>query len=91
MVFSKISERIDLFQNYTDGQYTHKIYKLERYELNNLSNFKNKKTIFIYKSKVPWWIRKLVPKGSLEMHEEAWNAYPYCRTIINVRFFYYKI
>lgn len=53
----------DLFQNYTDGQYTHKIYKLE--------------------SKVPWWIKKLVPKGSLEMHEEAWNAYPYCRTIIN--------
>jgi len=40
----------------------------------------------IFSSKVPWWIRKLVPKGSLEMHEEAWNAYPYCRTIINVSF-----
>jgi hypothetical protein len=40
----------------------------------------------IYKlySKVPWWIRKLAPKGTLEMHEEAWNAFPYCRTIINV-------
>ena len=37
---------LDLFQNYTDGQYTHKIYKLERYELNNLSNFKNKKIEF---------------------------------------------
>ena len=22
----------DLFQNYTDGQYTHKIYKLERFD-----------------------------------------------------------
>ena len=41
-------------------------------------------TICLFNSKVPWWIKKLVPKGSLEMHEEAWNAYPYCRTIINV-------
>ncbi len=54
----------DLFKNYTDGQYTHKIYKLQ--------------------SKVPRWIRSVAPKGSLEMHEEAWNAYPFCRTIINV-------
>jgi hypothetical protein len=57
------SNKKDLFKNYTDGQYTHKIYKLY--------------------SKVPWWIRKMAPKGTLEMHEEAWNAYPYCRTIIN--------
>jgi hypothetical protein len=57
-------DKKDLFQNYTDGQYTHKIYKLQ--------------------SKVPWWIRKMAPKGTMEMHEEAWNAYPYCRTIINV-------
>ncbi|KAK9510294.1 hypothetical protein O3M35_005111 [Rhynocoris fuscipes] len=24
----------------------------------------------------------LAPKGSLEIHEEAWNAYPYCRTVL---------
>lgn len=53
----------DLFLEFTAGQYTHKIYKLQ--------------------SKVPWWVRKLAPKGVLEMHEEAWNAYPYCRTIVN--------
>lgn len=53
----------DLFKNYSDGQYTHKIYKLQ--------------------SKVPWWIRKLAPKGVLEMHEEAWNAFPYCKTIVS--------
>lgn len=41
----------------------------------------------IYKlySKVPKWIRAIAPKGSLEMHEEAWNAYPFCRTVINVK------
>ncbi|CAH1231597.1 PITPNA [Branchiostoma lanceolatum] len=38
--------------------------------------------IYHLKSKVPKWISKLAPKGSLEMHEKAWNAYPYCRTII---------
>jgi len=33
-------------------------------------------------SKVPSFIRMLAPKGSMEIHEEAWNAYPYCRTVI---------
>jgi len=34
-------------------------------------------------SKVPTFIRMLAPKGSMEIHEEAWNAYPYCRTVIS--------
>lgn len=33
-------------------------------------------------SKVPAFIRYIAPQGSLEVHEEAWNAYPYCRTVI---------
>ncbi|CAG0893887.1 unnamed protein product [Darwinula stevensoni] len=39
--------------------------------------------IYHLQSKVPGFIRLLAPKGSLEIHEEAWNAYPYCRTIIS--------
>ena len=35
-------------------------------------------------SKVPRFIRMLAPKGSLDFLEEAWNAFPYCRTIITV-------
>lgn len=31
-------------------------------------------------SKVPGFIRMVAPKGSLTVHEKAWNAYPYCRT-----------
>lgn len=42
--------------------------------------------IYHLASKVPAMIRLLAPKGSLEIHEEAWNAYPYCRTVITVRF-----
>jgi len=33
-------------------------------------------------SKVPKWVRILAPKGSLEFKEEAWNAYPYCKTVV---------
>ena len=28
---------------------------------------------------VPSWIKMIAPTGSLEVHEEAWNAYPYCK------------
>ncbi|XP_065223437.1 phosphatidylinositol transfer protein beta isoform isoform X3 [Planococcus citri] len=38
--------------------------------------------IYHLASKVPAFIKMIAPKGSLEIHEEAWNAYPYCRTII---------
>lgn len=40
--------------------------------------------IYHLSSKVPSFIRLMAPKGSLEIHEEAWNAYPYCRTVITV-------
>ncbi|XP_055339764.1 phosphatidylinositol transfer protein alpha isoform-like [Paramacrobiotus metropolitanus] len=36
--------------------------------------------VYHMKSKVPAWLRFIAPKGSLEFHEKAWNAYPYCRT-----------
>ncbi|XP_076590376.1 phosphatidylinositol transfer protein alpha isoform-like [Chaetodon auriga] len=38
--------------------------------------------IYHLQSKVPAFMRVLAPKGSLEVHEKAWNAYPYCRTIL---------
>lgn len=41
--------------------------------------------IYHLASKVPAFIRILLPKNSLEIHEEAWNAYPYCKTVITVR------
>ena len=25
----------------------------------------------------------IAPAGSLEIHEEAWNAYPYCKTVLS--------
>ncbi|KAG8450755.1 hypothetical protein GDO86_003142 [Hymenochirus boettgeri] len=38
--------------------------------------------IYHLHSKVPGFVRMLAPEGALNIHEKAWNAYPYCRTII---------
>ncbi|XP_053210293.1 phosphatidylinositol transfer protein alpha isoform-like isoform X2 [Panonychus citri] len=38
--------------------------------------------IYHLQSKVPSFVKYLAPKGSLAIHEEAWNAYPYCKTIL---------
>ncbi|XP_036209306.1 phosphatidylinositol transfer protein beta isoform isoform X4 [Myotis myotis] len=38
--------------------------------------------IYHLKSKVPGFVRLIAPEGSLVFHEKAWNAYPYCRTIV---------
>ncbi len=38
--------------------------------------------IYRFSSKVPSVIRALAPSGSLEVHEEAWNCYPYCKTVL---------
>ena len=37
-----------------------------------------------FHSKVPNYIRWLAPAGAMKIHEEAWNAYPYCRTVVTV-------
>ncbi|XP_039266790.1 phosphatidylinositol transfer protein beta isoform-like [Styela clava] len=38
--------------------------------------------VFHLASRVPSFLRHIAPKGSLEFHEKAWNAYPYCKTVI---------
>lgn len=39
--------------------------------------------IYHASQKVPKFVKLLAPTGSLEFHEKAWNAYPYCRTEIS--------
>lgn len=39
--------------------------------------------IYHAKSKIPKMLHLILPHGSTEFHEHAWNAYPYCRTIIS--------
>jgi hypothetical protein len=45
---------------------------------------KGQYTLKIYhlSSKVPGIIKALAPSGALELYEEAWNAYPHCKTVL---------
>ncbi|ORX98708.1 Phosphotidylinositol transfer protein, beta [Basidiobolus meristosporus CBS 931.73] len=38
--------------------------------------------IYHLSSKVPGWVRALAPAGALILEEKAWNAYPYCKTVV---------
>merc|ERR1711953_1030327 len=38
--------------------------------------------LFHLESRVPSFIKMIAPKGSLTIDEKAWNAYPYCKTVI---------
>eukprot|EP00088_Acartia_fossae_P001357 TRINITY_DN10521_c0_g1_i1.p1 TRINITY_DN10521_c0_g1~~TRINITY_DN10521_c0_g1_i1.p1 ORF type:complete len:272 (-),score=31.76 TRINITY_DN10521_c0_g1_i1:174-989(-) len=75
-------------KNETGGGEGVEVLKNEPYDNVPLLNGKFTKGQYTHKiyhlaSKVPSWIKMVAPKGSLEIHEEAWNAYPYCKTVLS--------
>lgn len=38
--------------------------------------------IYKLRSKMPWLFRKLLPEDAADLHEESWNAFPYCKTVV---------
>ena len=75
-------------KNETGGGEGVEVIKNEPYDNVPLLNGKFTSGQYTYKiyhlaSKVPGWVRAIAPKGSLEIHEEAWNAYPYCKTVLS--------
>lgn len=85
----------EVSKNETGGGEGIEVLKNEPFNDHPLLNGKYSSGQYTYKiyhlaSKVPPYIRLLAPKGSLEIHEEAWNAYPYCRTVITVCFTHTK-
>jgi hypothetical protein len=74
-------------KNETGGGEGVEVIKNEPYDDVPLLGGKFTKGQYTYKiyhlaSKVPPIVRAIAPKGSLEIHEEAWNAYPYCKTVL---------
>jgi len=37
-------------------------------------------------NRVPAWIRAIVPASALMLEEKAWNAFPYCKTVLSSPF-----
>lgn len=42
--------------------------------------------VYHLSSRVPSWIRLLSPASALNIDEKAWNAYPYCKTVMTNQF-----
>ncbi|XP_040575189.1 phosphatidylinositol transfer protein beta isoform [Lepeophtheirus salmonis] len=77
----------EVSKNETGGGEGVEVRKNEPYKGDPLFNGEFSEGQYTYKvyhlaSRVPAYIRAIAPKGSLEVHEEAWNVYPYCRTIL---------
>jgi len=75
-------------KNETGGGEGVEVLKNEPYDDVPLLNGKFTKGQYTHKiyhlaSKVPSWIKMVAPKGAMMLHEEAWNAYPYCKTVIS--------
>lgn len=41
------------------------------------------KKLYRLQSRVPKFLKAVAPKGSMDILEEAWNAYPMCKTVIS--------
>ncbi|XP_006812237.1 phosphatidylinositol transfer protein alpha isoform-like isoform X2 [Saccoglossus kowalevskii] len=70
-------------KNETGGGEGIEVLKNEPFENEEFGKGQYTLKIYHLASKVPSFIRLLAPKGSLEIQEEAWNAYPYCKTVIS--------
>jgi hypothetical protein len=70
----------------TSGQEGVEIVKNEPYEN---SEGKGQYTYKLYHlgNKMPGWIAAILPKDLKVLHEEAWNAYPICKTVITSPYF----
>jgi len=42
--------------------------------------------IILIGSRLPGWLKALVPTTALQVDEKAWNAYPYCKTVYSCPF-----
>ncbi|RDD46497.1 Phosphatidylinositol transfer protein alpha isoform [Trichoplax sp. H2] len=67
-------------KNETGGGEGVEILVNEPFENDELGKGQYTHKIYHLAKKVPRFIQMLAPRGSMEMHEKAWNAYPYCRT-----------
>jgi len=70
-------------KNETGGGEGVEVRKNEPYE-NKETGEKGQYTYKVYHlaSRVPAFIKMVAPAGSLEIYEEAWNAFPYCKTVL---------
>ncbi|KAJ1963014.1 hypothetical protein GGI12_002301 [Dipsacomyces acuminosporus] len=67
--------------NETGGGEGVEVLKNEPYD-NEMGKGQYTYKIYHLADRMPVIIRAVAPKGALELHEEAWNGYPHCKTVL---------
>jgi len=62
------------------------ILKNEPFENEEMGKGQYTHKVYHLGSRLPGWARALAPASALLLEEEAWNAYPYCKTILTSPF-----
>jgi len=62
------------------------ILKNEPFENEEMGKGQYTHKIYHLGSRLPGWARALAPASALMLEEEAWNAYPYCKTVLTSPF-----
>jgi len=61
------------------------VVKNEPYE-NETSKGQYTEKIYHLGSRLPGWVKAFIPGTALKLEEKAWNAYPYCKTVLRSPF-----
>jgi len=61
------------------------VIKNEPYE-NETSKGQYTEKIYHLGSRLPGWVKAFIPGNALKLEEKAWNAYPYCKTVLRSPF-----
>lgn len=72
-------------QNYPNGHHHHHDVSKKSLEHPITGQFTHK--FYILDSKIPWFVRKLIPKDSTKLHERSWNMYPTVKTVLTNEYF----
>jgi len=70
----------------TQGGEGVEVLKNEPYEKESGEKGQYTEKIYHLGNSIPGWIRALIPASALRLEERAWNAYPYCKTVITSPF-----
>ena len=73
-----------------DNNKSEEISQDERTKTNDDGTIKNGQythKLYFIASKLPWYVRKLLPKDSTIIHERSWNMYPVVKTVLNSEYF----
>jgi len=70
----------------TKGDSGVEILKNEPFENEEMGKGQYTHKIYHLGSRLPGWVRALAPASALMLVEEAWNAYPHCKTVLTSPF-----